>query len=328
MNQLEPVLEKVGRVLADQYGIRVRCEGQRCCTDGNVIYLPSLPDDIPDELRDTIRGFLDHECGHVAAASSFPVGTVFRKKFGDEAFVLLNCMEDLRIEAFMRRRYPGSAVNLMNAYRYAIKAATEKATAGEVMAPMKRIAFAIGTRGAKLPDLPFVDKDAYAVMDRIANEIRQAATAPNTKAVAKLAESAWAQVMPMFRRRATVFRRCRRLAGTARNLRPRRNAVGEKTNQGMVRRPSRQRVIHRPAPPVIRRAIPRTTGMPGSSPDWGGTSPPPSPAMPGPEVFTEHGVRPTTRSLKWSTDPRPRTRSAWRRSCATSPGCVNDCCKR
>ena len=63
MNSLEPVLEKVGRVLSDRYGIRVVCEGQVCRTDGKTIRLPALPDDIPDELRDTIRGYLDHEIG-------------------------------------------------------------------------------------------------------------------------------------------------------------------------------------------------------------------------------------------------------------------------
>jgi len=204
MNLLEPVLEKVGRVLADQYGIRVRCEGQRCCTDGSTIYLPALPDDIPDDLRDTIRGFLDHEVAHVAAASSFPVGAAIKKKHGPEAFGLLNILEDLRVEEFMRRRYPGSGVNLLSAYRYAIKTATEKAAQGEVMPPMKRIAFAIGSRAMKMPDLPFLDPEVYAVTDRIANEIRQAATAPNTKAVAKLAESAWEVVKPFLERAATA----------------------------------------------------------------------------------------------------------------------------
>ena len=74
INPLEDVLEKVGRVISDRYGIRVVCQGNRCCTDGKVIYLPALPDSVPPELMGAIRAFLDHEVGHIVGASDNELG--------------------------------------------------------------------------------------------------------------------------------------------------------------------------------------------------------------------------------------------------------------
>ena len=68
-NNLEPILEKTGRMLSRKYGINVICRGHDCCTDGNTIYLPALPDEIPDKLFKAIRGYIDHECSHVIAES-------------------------------------------------------------------------------------------------------------------------------------------------------------------------------------------------------------------------------------------------------------------
>ena len=197
MNPLETTLEKVGRVLSEEYGIRVQCQGNRCCTDGKVIYLPALPDSIPDELFQAIRGYLDHESAHVAGRSDFRVGAEFKSRLGSEAFGLLNTLEDLRIEEYMAKKYPGSAVNLANAYRYAARIATEQHEHGIPLPAMKQLAFAIHARAHRLPDQPFVDAAVRTAADAIASEIHQSVNAPNTKTVAKLAESAWATVAPL-----------------------------------------------------------------------------------------------------------------------------------
>ncbi|MCL2001281.1 MAG: hypothetical protein FWG74_07585, partial [Planctomycetes bacterium] len=86
---LEPVLEAVGRILTERYGIRIVCEGQRCATDGKTIYLPALPDNIPEDLWRTLRGFIDHEAAHLIHRSNFKIGNEFKRKHGREAYGLL-----------------------------------------------------------------------------------------------------------------------------------------------------------------------------------------------------------------------------------------------
>ena len=94
---LETALEKVSRILSKQYGLRLVCEGDRCMTDGRTIYLPSLPDDVPEELVDAIRGWADHEASH-AIYTNTRMATPFREKHGQQAFDILNGLEDARVE--------------------------------------------------------------------------------------------------------------------------------------------------------------------------------------------------------------------------------------
>ena len=104
---LEAVFEKVGRSLADKFGIRLLCRGDRCATDGKTIYLPALPEEIPKDLYLALRGYLDHEVAHVAFASNTSVLREFEAKWGKTGGFLLNLLEDVRVEAARRRKYPG-----------------------------------------------------------------------------------------------------------------------------------------------------------------------------------------------------------------------------
>lgn len=194
MSSLEPVLEKVGRILTDLYGIRVVCQGQRCCTDGHTIYLPALPDDIPKDLWDTIRGFVDHEASHLIFKSNFAIGAEFKRQHGDEAFGLLNLLEDLRVEEAMRQRLPGSAANLAHAYRAAEHSAEECAASGMPVSLMRQLAFAVTAHVQGRPPPSFITPDGKALADLIASEAEAAVHAPNTKVVAQLASSALAKI--------------------------------------------------------------------------------------------------------------------------------------
>ena len=81
-------------------------------TDGKEITLPSLPDDLEFSHEETMvmRGLLDHEAGHVRHTDFKAV-----QKFGDtqseQAFVLGNCLEDMRLEKLVMEEYPGSQKN-------------------------------------------------------------------------------------------------------------------------------------------------------------------------------------------------------------------------
>lgn len=187
---LETVLEKVGRSMSDRFGIRVVCQGNRCCTDGHTIYLPGLPDDLPDEIVGTIRGFLDHETGHVAGRSNFRIAKLFKTRYGDDGFTFLNMLEDLRVEEYMRQRFPGCRRNLEQVYKTSCSEA-EKASAAESVPVLKQLAFGICSRGNHYPDLTFVSPKVYETLDMISDEVEKASTRRNTKEVARLAEKAW-----------------------------------------------------------------------------------------------------------------------------------------
>lgn len=184
---LETVIEKVGRSLSERFGIRVVCQGNRCCTDGKTIYLPSLPDELPEEVVGAIRGYVDHEAAHILFRSNFRIAKWFRDKYGDDGFSFLNCLEDLRVEEAMRRRFPGTKRNLKCAYRNSV----EKASTSSFNPTMKQLAFGICSRGNGYPDLSFVDATVYETLDMIADAVSRASSRRNTKEVAKLAEEAW-----------------------------------------------------------------------------------------------------------------------------------------
>ena len=80
---LETALEKVSRVITDRYGLRLICQGDSCKTDGKIIYLPSLPDDVPESVLGALRGWADHECAH-AIFTQTRIGPEFQKQHGQK----------------------------------------------------------------------------------------------------------------------------------------------------------------------------------------------------------------------------------------------------
>ena len=116
-DQLETTLEKVSRVITDRYGLRLICRGDSCHTDGKMIYLPSLPDEVPYDLVRAIRGWSDHECAH-AIFTETELGPEFSQKHGKPAFTVLNVLEDARVDRLMAARYPGSKINLEDGFRF------------------------------------------------------------------------------------------------------------------------------------------------------------------------------------------------------------------
>lgn len=103
----ETVFEKVARIMARSYGIEVRIEGNVAWTDGKTIVLPML-EDVDDELRADLNGFLDHEVSH-CKFTNFEAGKRWQNRFHRE---LSNAIEDSRIEKLLPLEYPGTALSL------------------------------------------------------------------------------------------------------------------------------------------------------------------------------------------------------------------------
>ena len=187
-NSLENTLEKVSRVITDRYGLKLVCEGGRCRTDGKTIYLPSLPENVPDELLGAIRGWADHECAH-ALYTQTKLGPEFQKEHGREAFAILNALEDARVERLMARRYPGARLNLEDGFDFV----RQKAEAGQLQArgPMEEFVSALYTLASGRGRQSWISPQAYALADQCEPELSELFSCRRTRDVAPLAVRIW-----------------------------------------------------------------------------------------------------------------------------------------
>ncbi|EIW9593945.1 porphyrin biosynthesis protein [Klebsiella pneumoniae] len=75
-----------------------------------MVNIPSIPDDASPALMNAIRGFLDHEVGHLL----FTDEKVVKKMRNTKAFGLWNALEDVYIERRMSGVFTGSRRNLLS----------------------------------------------------------------------------------------------------------------------------------------------------------------------------------------------------------------------
>lgn len=120
--QLEDTLERTAKIISQRSGAKVICKGsQTPQTNGQTIFLPSLPSPCPQAIERVWHGVVDHELGHVLY-SDFDLILTFKARYGELGFKVLNALEDLRVERLMKEAYPGAKDNLDAAYRDAMAA--------------------------------------------------------------------------------------------------------------------------------------------------------------------------------------------------------------
>ena len=107
MKGFETAIEKIGRILASQYNIKVLFEGNQAKTDGETIVLPFIQD-MSKELYKDLNGYLDHEVAHCKFTDFNAVKKVDNKFL----FNISNVAEDIRIERLMKEEFPGTIYNL------------------------------------------------------------------------------------------------------------------------------------------------------------------------------------------------------------------------
>lgn len=111
MNQsiLVKSLPIVAKALGRNMGVRVEVDAGHPRTDGNVIYLPSLPMEDPG-VETLGLGFIIHEAGHIRY-SDFSIDY---REFSPIVRKLCGIMEDIRMEKCIIRDYPGALKKLQN----------------------------------------------------------------------------------------------------------------------------------------------------------------------------------------------------------------------
>ena len=191
---LETALEKVTRIITNRYGLRLVCEGDECRTNGRIIYLPSLPEDIPEELLGAIRGWADHEAAHVRYTRT-QVGPGFEREHGKKAFGILNALEDGRVEAKMSRRYPGARLNMREAFRFVSDRFERQRP---LCSPFRQFTSALYTRAANRPDQSWIPGQAYELVQECEPELSGLPACRSTDQVAEVAKAVWEKVKDRF----------------------------------------------------------------------------------------------------------------------------------
>jgi cobaltochelatase CobT len=107
-------LPLLASALGRQYGVQVFVGGQNAFTDGQTIHLPSLPANYDNEYIQMVRGFIDHESGHIRETD---FDLLRQKQLMPLQMTIFNALEDWRIEKCMGKRYAGCAHN----FKYLIK---------------------------------------------------------------------------------------------------------------------------------------------------------------------------------------------------------------
>lgn len=182
MKTLETAIEKIGKILSKNHGISVICKGDRCCTDGKTIFLPSIPNELSPDLERSIFGLADHETGHLLN-SDFAVIPAFKEVHGTQAFDLLNAIEDYRVNKVMSELYIGSGLNIQAANTQALERLAEMNT----LSPWQKLTLSICTRLQGL-DSSIFGPEADSVVDMLKDELDQAKYLASTQDSADLAE--------------------------------------------------------------------------------------------------------------------------------------------
>ena len=101
-------LPLVASALGRKYGLRVVIGGEQAATNGDTIYLPSLPLKSPPELMALARGFLDHEAAHVRETSMKALRSTNLTPLEQHVW---NTIEDWRVEKILGDIFPGCRCN-------------------------------------------------------------------------------------------------------------------------------------------------------------------------------------------------------------------------
>jgi cobalamin biosynthesis protein CobT len=182
----ETGLERLGRIIGNQYDIRIVFRGQGASTDGKTIYLPSTAELTPELMQD-MHGFLDHEVAHCRFTDFKQLDKLLPGRGGRFQKDLLNACEDSRIEILQIEDLPGCALNLdpLNEKYRGLAEAKIRDPKGGVPWPMKLI-FAL--RAEMDGCDPILDGETVELFNKVKGDVALMRAATSTEDVRKAAE--------------------------------------------------------------------------------------------------------------------------------------------
>lgn len=180
---LEDTLERTAKIISHRSGVEVIFKGNTAPhTDGRTIYLPSLPSPCPEAILRVFRGTADHESAHVIC-SDFDFAREFKKSHGNQAFEIMNVLEDLRIESLMEQKFSGSKTNLRASYDDAMRHIESRVSC---MSLWSRTLACMICEGKRM-DSTLFGEDASQLVAMVEDLVVQAVHQPTTKDVGPLA---------------------------------------------------------------------------------------------------------------------------------------------
>jgi len=188
----ETALERLGRIIAGQYGLSIVFQGSGASTDGKTIFLPST-NDLTQELMDDMNGFLDHEVAHCRFTDFDQLKRLMEgrgRRFQKE---LLNGIEDVRIEREQVKDFPGCRLNLEPLHVKLRIALEAKRATGELPWPFRLIVTAMDAMMGKEPLQ--VDKDVAPIWELISDLVPAMNAGTSTEDLRKVAETATTRIL-------------------------------------------------------------------------------------------------------------------------------------
>ena len=101
-------LPLVAAALGRKYGLKIVIGGTEAMTDGDTIFLPTLPLDSPVEMVNLARAFLDHEAAHIRDTD---MELLRQAHLSPLEHHIWNIIEDWRVEKVLGDKYPGCRLN-------------------------------------------------------------------------------------------------------------------------------------------------------------------------------------------------------------------------
>jgi len=122
MKSFQASAARIASIVGRRDGVNVVFEGNRACTDGKVIYLPSVPSGtaIKPGFEKVMEGYLDHEISHVRYTKW---DDLIKKPTEVEKYIQ-NLLEDVRCENEMINYYPGTR-DTLDALAFEVESKTE-----------------------------------------------------------------------------------------------------------------------------------------------------------------------------------------------------------
>lgn len=182
----ESALEKIARILADKYKIKVIFKHDTCMTDGRTIYLPIIPDNASEEFLGAVQGFLDHEVGHLIYSDFKAIKKLERKN--RKQWNIFQVLEDGRIEHEMRKLWRGSGVNLNRCNDWALKQLKER---WDELSDFGKFCQGVAVLGCDGPDHWFVkdvlqkDQELWEKLRKVKSLIEDSKSLPDSESVIK-----------------------------------------------------------------------------------------------------------------------------------------------
>lgn len=171
-------MSKTSKVFGRRDNLQVVFQGQKAGTNGSTVILPSIAHDtvLTDEQTSIMRGFVDHEAGHVRHSNFDVLNRIdaeCEQSKNNLLKNLVNAVEDIRLEAKVLDDYPGARKNIRATAGVVNRKFMEKVPAGDARLADPKFVSPIAITWAGRTGVTETAKEA---LDRLPAELRDRVT--------------------------------------------------------------------------------------------------------------------------------------------------------